>query len=122
MADKAEAERLKDYLRDKVLAVADLSEFVIVAMGLGQGELEAMALYKRLHANLLLLDDSRARKIARLNDIEVIGSLGVLLLAKASNLLPAIKPSIDSIQAAGVYLSESLVAEALRLAGETEGS
>jgi predicted nucleic acid-binding protein len=122
VAGKPEAERLTDYLRDKVLAVADLSDFVIAAMGLGRGELEAMALYKRLRADVLLLDDSRARKIACLNDIEVIGSLGVLLLAKSNNLLRAIKPSVNSIQAAGVYLSESLVAEALRLAGEIEGS
>jgi predicted nucleic acid-binding protein len=120
VADKPEVERLTDYLRDKVLVVADLADFVIVAMGLGRGELEAMALYKRLRADILLLDDSRARKIARLNEIEVIGSLGVLLLAKASKLLPLIKPSIDSIQAAGIYLGESLASEALRLAGETE--
>jgi predicted nucleic acid-binding protein len=80
-----------------------------------------MALYKRLHADFLLLDDSRARKIARLNGVEVIGSLGVLLLAKANDLLRAIKPSIHAIQMAGIYLSEELIAEALRLAGESEG-
>lgn len=120
VADKPEAERLTKYLRDKVIEVADLSDFVIAATGLGKGELEAMALYKRLQADFLLLDDSRARKIAHLNNVEVIGSLGVLLLAKVDALLPAIKPRIDAIQAAGIYLSESLVAEALRLAGETE--
>jgi uncharacterized protein len=120
VADKPEAKRLKEYLRDKVIEVTDPSALVTAATGLGQGELEAMALYKRLHADFLLLDDGRARKIARLNDVEVIGSLGVLLLAKTNSLLPAIKPSIDTIQAAGIYLSEALVAEALRLAGETE--
>jgi hypothetical protein len=35
-----------------------------------------MALYKHLQADRLLLDDHRARKVARLNEIEVIGSLG----------------------------------------------
>jgi len=122
VADKPEAEGLTEYLRDKVTEVADLSEIVTSATGLGQGELEAMVLYKRLRADFLLLDDGRARKIAHLNDVEVIGSLGVLLLAKAENLLPAIKPSVNAIQAAGIYLSGSLVTEALRLAGETEGS
>ena len=50
--------------------------------GLGKGELAAIGLYKQLSADLLLIDDARARKVAYLNNLEVMGSLGVLLLAK----------------------------------------
>ncbi|RPH55819.1 DUF3368 domain-containing protein [bacterium] len=114
---KPESDRLERYLRDKVSEV-DLAQFVIAASGLGEGELEAMALYKRLHADRLLVDDNRARKVARLNSMQVIGSVGVLLLAKAGGLIPLVRPLIESIQAAGVYLAEQLVAEALRLADE----
>ena len=70
---KPEAEALHSYLKGKVVSV-DLTQFVIDAGGLGRGEIEAMALYKRLHASLLLVDDKRARKVARLNKIEIVGS------------------------------------------------
>jgi len=114
---KPEAERLEAYLKDKVTNV-DLGEFIIAVAGLGQGELEAMALYKRLHANRLLVDDQRARRVASVNGIEVVGSLGILLLAKDSGILQEIRPALATIEAAGVHYSEQLVREALRLAGE----
>lgn len=114
---KPEAERLAGYLCDKVVEI-DLAEFVIAAAGIGQGELEAMALYKRLQADHLLIDDRRARKVATFNGIAVIGSLGVLLLAKDKGLVPAIRPLIEAIQNAGIYLGEQLVAQALQLADE----
>jgi predicted nucleic acid-binding protein len=109
--------RLEAYLIQKVVEV-DLQEFVIVAEGLGQGELEAMALCKRLRAERLLIDDYRARKVAHLNGIHVVGSLGVLLLAKEAGLISQARPLIAEIQAAGVRYSDQLVAEVLRLAGE----
>jgi predicted nucleic acid-binding protein len=114
---KREAERLETYLQGRVVQI-DLSEFVIAIAGLGQGELEAMALCKRLRADRLLVDDHRARKIARLNGIEVIGSLGILLKAKDSRMIPEILPLLRTIQEAGVHYSDHLVDEALRLAGE----
>jgi predicted nucleic acid-binding protein len=114
---KPSAERLEDYLREKVVGV-DLDDFVIAVAGLGRGELEAMVLYKRLHADFLLADDRRARRVAKLNGIEVVGSLGVLLQAKESGLIPEIRPLIVEIQAAGIHYGERLVAEALRLARE----
>jgi predicted nucleic acid-binding protein len=114
---KAEAGRLEAYLRGRVAQV-DLKKFVIAVSGLGQGELEAMALYKHLQADRLLLDDQRARKVARLNEIEVIGSLGALVQAKKAGLIVELRPLVTVIQSAGVHYGERLVAEALRLAGE----
>jgi predicted nucleic acid-binding protein len=114
---KPEAERLVAYLRGKVVEV-DLQEFVIAAPGLGQGELQAMALFKRLHADWLLVDDQRARKIASLNGIDVIGSLGVLLRAKELGFVSAVRPLLVAMQAAGLRFSAQLVNRALRDAGE----
>jgi len=51
----------------------------------------------------------------------VIGVLGVLLQARRSGLLLAIKPVLQRLAAeAGFWLSPALVAEALRKCGETE--
>ena len=107
---KPEAERLEAYLWNRTVEV-DLNDFIIAVAGLGEGELEAMALYKHLHADELLVDDYRARKVARLNEIKVVGSLGILLRAKESGLIPEIRSFPIAIQAAGVYYSEQLVGE-----------
>lgn len=117
VSGKPETGRLEAYLRERVLEV-DLQEFIIAVAGLGQGELEAMALFKRLRADRLLVDDYRARKVAHLNGIDVVGSLGVLILAKESGLIANVRPLIIEIQTAGVRYSEQLVDEVLRLAGE----
>lgn len=77
-----------------------------------------MALYKHLHADRLLVDDQRARRVALHNGIAVVGSLGVLLRAKESGLISEVRPLLAAIQLAGVHYSDQLVSEALRLAGE----
>lgn len=114
---KPEAERLEAWLQDRVADV-DLEEYIIAVAGLGQGELEAMALYKHLRAHRLLVDDYRARKIATVNGIQVVGSLGVLLRAKEVGLVAEIGPLVAAARAAGVRYGEKLVSEALRLACE----
>jgi predicted nucleic acid-binding protein len=116
-AGKHSADLLKVYLREKVVEV-DLAAFAIAAVDLGRGELEAIALCKRIAADRLLVDDRRARQIAVLNDIEVVGSLGVLLAAKRNGLLNDIESRIETMRSAGIRLGPGLVAEALRLAGE----
>jgi predicted nucleic acid-binding protein len=77
-----------------------------------------MALSRSLRADFLLVDDQRARKVAQLNGIPILGSLGVLLRAKELGLLKEIRPSIDRIREVGLFYAESLVQELLRLAGE----
>lgn len=114
---KPSAEKLGVYLAGKVEEI-DLSGFVIASSGLGRGELEAMALYKRRQADRLLMDDQRARKLAALNGVAVIGSLGVLLLAKSKGHIANIRSSLEAIRQAGIFLGEGLFAEALRIAGE----
>jgi hypothetical protein len=114
---KPESARLKAFLQGRVVEV-DIQKLVIAAGRLGQGELEAMALYRSLHADFLLVDDHRARKVALLNGMDVIGSLGMLLRAKEAGLIAEIRPLIALIQAAGVHYSDQLVAKTLRLAGE----
>lgn len=114
---KPQADKLRGYLQGKVFTI-DLDDFVINTQGLGQGELEAMALYKKQHADRLLLDDLKARKAALHNHIKIIGSVGILLLAKENGLIPAIKPYLAIIQQSDAHLGKDLIAYVLRIAGE----
>ena len=47
---------------------------------------------KEIAADYLLVDDKRGRKVAKINQIKTIGSMGVLLQAKRAGLIPAVAP------------------------------
>lgn len=114
---KPESDALKDYLSDKVCAV-DMSYFVYLDAYADAGESEAMVLYKQKSADKLLIDDKRGRKVAKINQIDVIGSLGVLLSAKQHGLIAEVKPRIEQIVKSRVYLESSLQRLVLDIANE----
>lgn len=80
-----------------------------------------MLLYRQLQASYLLIDDRRGRRMARINNIKVIGSLGVLLNAKQAGLIKAVKPYMQRLSASDLYLSDALISAVLELAGEHLG-
>lgn len=62
-----------------------------------KGELEAIALYKQLGADFLLIDDKKAREVAEENNINCIGTLAILIKAKHNKLLPLLKPVFQDL-------------------------
>lgn len=84
------------------------------------GETQAMLLYKAIDADYLLIDDKRGRRVAKINQIKTIGSLGVLLQAKRTGLISNIAPLIKQIESSPLFMSESLIQSVLELAGEAE--
>jgi len=87
-------------------------------MGLGQGELEAIALYKNKEADFLLIDDRRAKNFAKLNGINVIGSLGVMILAKDKGLIEFIREDLEKLLNSNLFISQSLIDRVLFEVGE----
>lgn len=84
------------------------------------GEAEAIALANSFQPKLpILLDDYRARQAARNIGLEVIGSGGVLALAKVAELIPRVGPLLAALQGAGLYLSDGAISEILEVAEET---
>jgi len=65
-----------------------------------------------------LIDDRRGRKVAKINQIDTIGSLGILLAAKAKGLVPEVAPLLREIEQSDIYLSPDLIATVLDLSGE----
>jgi predicted nucleic acid-binding protein len=116
-ADKPQSDRLRSYLQGKVRAV-DMQRYVLLDAFADIGETAAMLLYKEAEADYLLIDDRRGRKVAKINQIKTIGSLGVLLQAKRMGLVPRVKPLIDLIAASPVYIGKNLMQIVLELAGE----
>src|SRR5438270_426415 len=66
----------------------------------------------------ILLDDRAARRTARALGLHVYGSAGVLGLAKERGLIPAVRPVLDRLRAAGLYLSDRIYADILAQAQE----
>lgn len=86
--------------------------------GLGQGESASLVLAKTLDADLLILDDLKARKFAASQKQEIIGVLGILLLSKAENLIIEIKKPLDDLILSGYWISPKLYRKILDAAGE----
>lgn len=63
----------KKEIRDKQTCLRLIREF-----SLGRGETEAIVLGKEMHADLVLLDEAKARDIAISLDLKVRGTLGIL--------------------------------------------
>ena len=87
---------------------------------LDAGEAEAIALATELPRSLLLLDDADGRETALQLNLDFTGTVGVLLRAKRTGKLPALKPVLDRLtQQHSFRLSRSLYEAVLRQAGET---
>ena len=85
---------------------------------LGMGESEAMTLYLEKNADFLLIDERKGRKIASYNNINTVGSLGILLMAKQKGLISAVKPLLNSLQQSNTRISDALYKKTLELAEE----
>ncbi|WP_333689112.1 DUF3368 domain-containing protein [Methylococcus capsulatus] len=66
----------------------------------------------------MILDDLAARRCAKSMDIRVIGSMGVIVMAKQKRLISEAGPIIARLRRAGLYLDEEVVAAALEQPGE----
>ena len=90
-----------------------------IYQGIDDGEAEVFALAVEHDARLVLLDENKGRKKAKEIGLTVKGTVGVLLEAKEEGLIKVIKPLLMQLRDNGMHLSESLINNALRDAGET---
>jgi predicted nucleic acid-binding protein len=77
-----------------------------------------MVLAKELEATLLM-DDAKARKYAKLLNLEVIGTLGLLELAKNHGLIPSVREAINDMLAEGHCIEDNLIKRILKDVGES---
>ena len=109
--------RLPDWLR--VASVQDPVQAGRYSQLVDAGEAEAIELALELHADRLLIDERKGRKLAVQEGIAIIGLLGVIVLAKRKGLIPSARNLINQLdQEAGIFLAPDIREAALKTVNE----
>ena len=90
----------------------------VAGWDLGRGESEVISLALEKPHTGVVVDDSQARKCARILDIALVGSLGLILKAKRENLIPLARPLIDRLVSVGLYVDPETRSRVLAAIGE----
>jgi predicted nucleic acid-binding protein len=78
------------------------------------GEASAIALATEKESSLLLLDDLKARNLARKLNLRFTGTLGVISKAKQIGVIENIKPLIEKLIVSNFRISDIIIQEILR--------
>ena len=117
---KEYAKELYEWGKDKIIEVKNRKVVEYLGLILDRGEAETIILAEELNANAVLIDDLKARKIAKLRGLNVIGTICVLLNAKDKGLISEVKPLLEALTKKKIRISEELYEHALELAHEVE--
>ena len=85
--------------------------------GLGPGEMSTILLAKELGANPLMLDDYRARKLAKAEGLEILGSVGLLETFYVRRCLTDLRSAFQRLLTHNVYIDQRLLDRRLRSLG-----
>ena len=75
--------RIEKFFKSKVSRISGFNDLAFI---MDYGESESVILYRELKASFLLIDDKKARNIAENLDIQCVGTLGLLSVAKKKEL------------------------------------
>lgn len=112
------AKELYKWGKDKTIEVTNKKAVEYLVLIIDRGEAETIALAEELNADAVLIDDLKARKIATLRGLNIIGTIGVLLDAKEKGIIGELKPLLDMLIKKKIRVSKELYDHALELANE----
>jgi uncharacterized protein len=112
---------LASYQQSSWIKVLSLSNPIdpLLKTVLDIGEASVIQLARECGANSVLIDERKARKIARdIYGMHVVGSARVLVEAKRHGLIESVSEMINGIRSGGYWIHDDIVDFALRKAGE----
>lgn len=106
-----------DWINVHDLKNQDISR--ILKMELDEGESEAIALADELKADVVLLDEKDARRIAKQLGLRVLGTIGILVWGKRVGKINNLRQVLDILQNRAMFrISYTLYQQALKSVGE----
>ena len=103
----------------KVMAPTDELLLRLLKRDLGEGEAEAIALVLEQKAEIILLDESDARRVADVCGLYKTGVIGLLMRAKREGKIDSLRQELDRLrQEGGLWISDDLYQQALEAGGE----
>ena len=77
-----------------------------VPADLGAGERAAIAVAIETGADLVIPDDRAGRRVARERDLSVTGTIGILIEARARDMISSVRRELDRLIEAGMWIDE----------------
>lgn len=82
--------------------------------GLGKGESSVLAVVIQHPEWIAVIDDGAARKCANVYNLNLTGTLGLLLIAYRIGWIDNLQESVDALRHAGFYLNKHLIKDVLQ--------
>ena len=82
-------DKIKPFFQSRVKSISGVNKLNAV---MDLGESEAVILFKEQQADILLVDDKKARDIAESLSIKCVGTIGLLAFAKEQGLVQELRP------------------------------
>ena len=109
-------ETLPDWV--EIVSVQDKHKQRLFENQVDIGEASAMALALEIENSLLIIDDYKARRLAKNLNIDYKGTIGIIILAKQKGIIDSIKPVLAKIKETDFRISSDLELQALIQANE----
>jgi len=116
-SDFPESALIQEAVTRKQLELCTSPDFSAYTQKIDAGEASAIAVAIDFGCGVIM-DDKAGRRMATNASVPVIGTVGVLVLAKRKGLVPLVMPLLERLVSSGYFLSGEIIAAALLAAGE----
>ena len=109
-----------DYLKISEPLPTDLVRLFRKSTGLDLGESEALIMSEQNNADILLMDEMKGRKIAKLMNINIMGTIGVLIKSYQMELMNQndMEEAIQIFKSSGRFISDKVYAKIYEIIGK----
>lgn len=106
----------------QVRSVLNRNRVRVLLTQLDLGESEAIVLAQEIEADWLLMDEIKGRAVALALGLPIVGTVGLLVMAKEMGLVLSVRPLLDALASHNFRLSKNVIRSILIQAGELDAS